>query len=507
MSFAAESSTHLRVVPSTVDGARVPSHDLDAEGAVLSAVMIDPKAIAQLQDFLLPEHFYSEAHRQIYAAVMALHVDAKPIDIVMVGTVLKETDRIAQIGGMAYLTEVINAAPSVANVRAHATTIYECWRLRTAIAVMQRGAAEGYLDHGPLQEWLDRYVHDLASCAGKGLEGGGTESTIEAIRRILAARQQQDASPYRDKMGLRFGIPSLDALTGGLHGSHLHVLAAHPGVGKTTLALQIATNVSRDVMEAMLFSLEATRDELLVKIIARRARVDSERLEGSIDNGLTSAEWGRIMAVLPQLEEDLVGIRIDDTKGLHVDQIRQRAAAHSERCMALRKRPLAMVAIDYYQKLAPSPSMRHHDRRLQLVHASNALQEMAKKSRIAVLLLAQTQNKEKDKLTGIRPRPDAGSIADCKAPGKDADRMFFLHQEPLRRNGKVVGEDNTSVRCIVPKARGGRTGEVLLRLEGEFSNFVDAENDASLPMTNAAPPPEAYWDQFDPSHDRVGPDR
>jgi replicative DNA helicase len=150
--------------PPTVDG-RVPPHDLDAEAAVLSAILIDAGALDRVLEFLKPDHFYSEAHRRIYEASIELRAVGQPVDVVQVGTWLKNRERIAQIGGMAYLTEILNAAPAVANVAAYGKTIHEKWRVRQLIATCQRVSATGYIDYGEAQAFIDdaeQSIYELA---------------------------------------------------------------------------------------------------------------------------------------------------------------------------------------------------------------------------------------------------------------------------------------------------------------------------------------------------------
>ncbi|HZU82982.1 MAG TPA: DnaB-like helicase N-terminal domain-containing protein, partial [Polyangiaceae bacterium] len=123
---------------------RVPPHDLGAEAAVLSAVMVDPLALDKVAEFLRPEHFYSEAHRRVYEATVELSSEGKPVDIVQVATWLRDHDRLAQVGGVSYLTEILNAAPAVANVTAYARTIHDKWRVRELILACHRVTAQGY---------------------------------------------------------------------------------------------------------------------------------------------------------------------------------------------------------------------------------------------------------------------------------------------------------------------------------------------------------------------------
>jgi replicative DNA helicase len=234
----------------------------------------------------------------------------------------------------------------------------------------------------------------------------------------------------------------------------------------------VAESVARVGLEAHVFSLEESRDDLVLKLLSKHARVNSKRLLNSGKDGLNAEEWQRIVEAIPVLEGLLANIRIDDTAGLHVGQIRQRAIAHRDRTMAQFKRPVGLVALDYLQKAKPAPEVARQTKREQIVHATDELKALAKHMRIPVMALAQQKPTEVDKFTKVRPYPDTNSIEGSAHPGREADRLLFLHRMPLRRAGKIMGEDPSSILCIVPKARGGETGEVLLRFEREYSTFM-----------------------------------
>ncbi|MEO7331918.1 MAG: DnaB-like helicase N-terminal domain-containing protein, partial [Minicystis sp.] len=149
-----------RMEPASIAG-RVPPHDLDAEAAVLSAILLNREALDRVLELLKPEHFYSDANGKIFEAAMALAVAGTPIDIVSVASYLRDREQIAQIGGASYLAQLSDATPAVAHVGAHAAVVYEKWRVRQLIATCQRVAAEGYGDVGVVQEFIDSCEQDI----------------------------------------------------------------------------------------------------------------------------------------------------------------------------------------------------------------------------------------------------------------------------------------------------------------------------------------------------------
>ena len=200
--------------PIVVEG-RVPPHDLEAEGAVLSSVMVDPLALDKVLEFLKAEHFYSEAHRRIFEACIELKTIGQPVDVVQIGTWLKNRERLAQVGGMSYLTEVLNAAPVVANVAAYGQTIHEKWRVRQVIATCQRVAAQGYVDYGVAQAFIDDAEQSIYQIS-RTQESVSTERLLDVVKK--AFKQLSDAMARGERTtGVPTGFDRYDRLTAGLH--------------------------------------------------------------------------------------------------------------------------------------------------------------------------------------------------------------------------------------------------------------------------------------------------
>jgi replicative DNA helicase len=210
----------------------VPPHDLDAEAAVLSAILLKQEALDQVAELLRPEHFYSEANGKIYEATIELIRQGSPVDTVQVASYLRDRERLAQIGGVAYLAQIVDATPAVAHVQAHARTVREKWRLRRLIAECQRVAAEGYGDVGMVQEFIDgaeQAVYELARTP--------EASSVQPIAQVLrvAFEQISKAAERGDRItGVPSGYAKFDEKTAGLHAGDLMIIAARPGMGKTS---------------------------------------------------------------------------------------------------------------------------------------------------------------------------------------------------------------------------------------------------------------------------------
>jgi replicative DNA helicase len=233
------------------DGAegRVPPSDLDAEGAVLSAILLEPDSFDRVQELLQPAHFYADANRRIFEAVVDLNSNGRPIDIVSVAGHLRDKDRLQQIGGSPYLARLSDAIPAVAHVEAHAQRIREKWRLRQLIATCRQIAVEGYADVGDVPMWIQDAEARIYTTV-QHERADETMSTLgEAAVATLTAAQAQAARGRKGITGYSTGLGRLDRQIDGLQPGCLYTLAARPGMGKTGLAMQIAVNIAQGAAE------------------------------------------------------------------------------------------------------------------------------------------------------------------------------------------------------------------------------------------------------------------
>lgn len=284
-----------RLEPAIVAG-RVPPHDLDAEAAVLSAIMLSRDALDRVLEILKPDHFYSEANGRIYMAAQELASQGTPIDITTVASWLRDREWLAQIGGPSYLAQIADATPAVGHVAAHANVVYEKWRVRQLIATCQRVAAEGYGDIGPTQDFIDgaeQAIYELARTAQTNSAQPLSQVLKAAFEQITAAAERGDRIT-----GISTGYEKLDAKTAGLHDGDLTIVAARPGMGKTSFVLNLGVNVAspRSVAQpgpgesghgieryepgfgVCVFSLEMPREQLATRMVCSEGRVDLGKL-------------------------------------------------------------------------------------------------------------------------------------------------------------------------------------------------------------------------------------
>lgn len=459
---------------------RVPPHDLDAEAAVLSAVMIDSASLDKVLEFLKPEDFYSEAHRRIFEACVELKRVGKPVDVVQVGTWLKDRERIAQVGGMGYLTEVLNAAPAVANIAAYGYTIREKARIRTLIATCQRVAAEGYLDYGEAQSFIDQAeqaVYEIARTP--------ESSSVEQLRVVMrrAFKQLQEAAARGDRItGMATGFSRYDELTAGLHDGDLTIVAARPGMGKTSFVLNVAANVAqprgRELTNdpntrwedpghgVVVFSLEMPREQLANRMICSEGRVDV----GKVRRGfLSQGDWSKLTQAASLLGQ--LPIWIDDSSALSLLELR----AKVRRLQAEYDEPgkdgrpgkrIGVVIIDYLQLMKGRENAASREQEISEI--SRGLKGLAKELKLSVIALSQL-NRAVETRSEKSKRPQLSDLRESGAIEQDADNICFIYRDDYY-NKEASTEPNVA-ELIIAKQRNGPTGTAKVRFDKEYTRF------------------------------------
>jgi replicative DNA helicase len=472
-----------QVVELPIVGGRVPPHDLDAEAAVLSAVMLDGFALDRVLEFLKPEHFYSEAHRRIFEATVDLRSAGKPVDIVQVGTWLKDRGRIAQVGGMGYLTEVLNAAPAVANVASYGRTIREKSRIRQLIATCQRVSAEGYLDYGEAQAFIDsaeQAVYEIA----RAPETSSVEKLLDVMKK--AFKQLQDAASRGDRItGMATGFTRYDALTAGLHEGDLTIVAARPGMGKTSFVLNVAANVAqprgRELVSdptqkweepgngVVIFSLEMPREQLANRMICSEGRVDVSKVRQGF---LSQNDWSKLTQAAAYLGG--LPIWIDDSPSLSILELR----AKIRRLQAEYDRPAApgdvgkgakkigLIVVDYLQLMKGSGYV--NSREQEISEISRGLKGLAKELHVSVIALSQL-NRAVETRTEKNKRPLLSDLRESGAIEQDADNICFIYRDDYY-NKEASTEPNIA-ELIIAKQRNGPTGTVRARFDHAYTRF------------------------------------
>ncbi len=469
---------------------RVPPHDLDAEAAVLSTILLSAESFDEVAEVLKPEHFYLDANRRIYEAIFELQRVQRAVDVVSVASYLRDKNRLQQVGGTAYLAQLTDGTPYVANIESHARLIREKWRLRQVIAVCQHVAAEGYGDCGEAQPFIDRAEQRLFEIA-RIPEASTIVALRDAVRdafHILTEATKRGGGIT----GIASGFTQLDRMCAGLHSGDLYIVAGRPGMGKTSFVLNIALNVARAVANAKaqgdelyaeptsdepgydvaFFSLEMPNEQLAARLLASEARVSM----GDIRKGTIRREdWSRLTEAAARLSA--MHVWLDDTPGLGLMDLRakvrrlQAEISRGAKEGQTSARKLGLVAIDYLQLMQGRRELGSREQ--EISELSRGLKHLAKELQVPVIALSQL-NRSVETRNIKDKRPQLSDLRESGAIEQDADAIFFIYRDDYYN---VNSDEPGIAEIIVSKQRNGPTGVVKTRFTKEFTRFDNLEQD------------------------------
>lgn len=482
---------------------RVPPHDREAEAAVLSACLLSSEAFDQVQELIRPEHFYSDANRRVFEAVLSLQEQSRPVDVVTVAGWLRDNDRLEQIGGTPYLAQLTDATPAVAHVEAHAKSVREKWRLRTLIRVCEAVSSEGYGTPGEVQSFIDgaeQAVFDIARIPEGTSVVPVKQAISEAFNIISAAARQKGGIT-----GIPTGFLKLDRQIAGLHSGDLYIVAARPGMGKTSFVLNVAVNVARaqpaaadatdDPFEAApdepgygvaFFSLEMPREQLAARLLAVEGRVNVKNIRGG---QLRNDDWNRLTEAAARLSR--LPLWLDDTPALTLLDLRakiRRLQAELARGEGKGGKRLGLVVIDYLQLMQGRRDAGSREQ--EVSELSRGLKQLAKEMKVSVIALSQL-NRSVETRAEKNKRPQLSDLRESGAIEQDADTIFFIYREEYYN--REMAEKRGIAEIIVAKQRNGPTGTVETRFTEEFTRFDNLELDEYVDGG-----PDPFDDMMDP---------
>src|SRR3989344_255608 len=433
-------------------GVRIPPQDTEAEKALLGSVMLRPDTISAVLDVVERGAFYSDKHNTIYGAMIDLYSAGNPIDLLSVSSRLKEQNRLDFVGGSTYLTELINTVPSAANFAHYAELVHKKHVLRNLIYTADHISEISYDSDADLDTVLDKAgkkMMDIASFS-KHKFTSLKDTLMDAWHRLERLHEIKD-----ELRGVPTGFPDLDMKLAGLQKSDLIILAARPGMGKTSLALDIARNTAlKHGTTVGIFSLEMSSAQLVDRLLASDSRVDSWKLR----TGKLSADedFSRIRDSLDKLSK--APIFIDDDS--YIDMLRMKGVARRLK----NDHNLGLIIVDYLQLLVPR---RNYDSLVQQVtEISRALKALARELEVPVLALSQL-NRNVEQRGG---RPKLSDLRDSGSIEQDADGVMFIHRE---ESDKTEGSRRGNVaEILIEKHRNGPTGMVKLYFDDQRVTFT-----------------------------------
>lgn len=434
---------------------RIPPHDLDAERAVLGSMLINKDAVGKAVELLKPDDFYRGVHQEIFAVMVDLFARNEPVDVLTVATELTRKNKLEEIGGNYYLTQLGNSVPSAANVEYHARIVLEKSLFRKLIAISTSIISEAYDASERATDLIDKAEQRIFSLSERGLR-----KSFEHIHPILK-KTFDTIEGFHQRKGQVTGVPTgftqLDELTSGFQPSDLIIVAGRPSMGKTAFCLNIARNAAVDYNVGVgIFSLEMASYQLAMRLLCSEARVDAHKVR---TGALEESKWQRLSRAAGRLYS--APIFIDDTPGISILELRAKA----RRLVAEHK--IGMIIIDYLQ-LIRGP--RAESRQQEISMISQSLKALAKELDIPVVALSQLSRAVEARTDR---RPMLSDLRESGAIEQDADVVMFIYREEMYKGKDATRPNIASV--LIKKHRNGPTGEVELYFNHDTVSFSDLE--------------------------------
>ena len=430
-------------------------HSVDAERSVLGAILLENTAINRAQEILAEDDFYRDPHRRIFKVMAALSERATAIDPVTVKEELVRSGDLEAVGGPAYIASLLDGVPHSSNIEHYAKIVREKAVLRRLIDAGGEIVKTAYEASRDVDEILDQSERLVFEIAQDQMRTGFlpmraiADQSLKTIERL---------SEHRELVtGLATGFPTLNEMTSGLQPSDLVVIAARPGMGKTSFALNIAQHAAREGKSIGVFSLEMSREQLFLRLLTGQARIDAHRMR---TGRLGRDEWARLTAAFGELAG--MPIFIDDTAGTGVLEMR----AKSRRLKL--EHGLDLLIVDYLQLMRGRG--RAENRNQEISEISRSLKELAKELRLPVIAISQLSRAPEQR--GNDRRPQLSDLRESGAIEQDADVVMFIYREEVY---KPTEENRGRAQIIIAKQRNGPIGNLDLAFIREYTKFEELE--------------------------------
>ena len=436
---------------------RLPPHNVEAERAVIGAMMLNADAIMVCSELLTSDEFYQQQYGIIFDALVEMYKDGVGADLVTLQNKLREKEVTPELYSVEYLGELLASVPTSANVKFYAEIVHEKAVLRRLIRVSEQVTKDCYMDSQPLEDILEdteKSVFDVIQ------QRGGSE--FEPIRDVVLRTLDSIEKAAKQKgniTGLETGFRDLDAKTAGLQKSDLILIAARPAMGKTAFVLNIAEYVALHSNSTIaLFSLEMSKEQLVKRMLAMNSMVDSQKIR---TGDLEDDDWDKLVGSVRKIGNS--NLVIDDTSGITASELRSK-------CRKLKiEQGLDLVIIDYLQLMTGAGKRKSDSRQQEISDISRSLKVMARDLNVPVIALSQLSR-------AVESRPDKRPmLSDLRESGaieQDADIVMFIYRDEYYNPDS---EKKGVAEVIVAKQRSGPTGPVELAWLSQYTKFGNLE--------------------------------
>ncbi len=447
---------------------KIQPHNIEAEQAVLGCILIDNQAQVDILSLMHEEDFYSEAHQQIFKSMSKVYQKSIPVDFVTLTDQLEKDGMLEKVGGIDYVTFLTNAVPSAANFN-HYCEIVKSDSIRRKLIKSGQEIIEDAFDNQDKDKSLqfaEQVIFDISEKEGRSsLEHVGRNDG--AVKKVIDKFSEIAKDPTILK-GIPTGYTDFDKITNGLQNSDLILLAARPGVGKTSFSMNILVHAATELgKKCAIFSLEMSKEQLMQRAICSLAKVSmGKALKGEMDG----EEWKRIWAASKKLEQS--GLYIDDSS-------MTTPADLLSKCRRLKMQEgLDLIMVDYIQLM--TSAKKQDNRQLEISDISRTLKIAAKELNVPIIVLSQLSRAVESRQDH---RPLLSDLRDSGAIEQDADIVLFIYN-PEKYNDVPQEDEPGTVELIIAKHRNGGTGTVKLRWIGQYTTFVNISDKVYTPKIN-----------------------
>ncbi len=442
-------------MPTDVSFEKTLPCNLEAERSILGAILLDDTAIHVVLETLRREDFYLESHRKIFDKMVALAANEVAIDLITLKNELQRSDELEAVGGPAYLAGLTDGMPRAVNVEHYAHIVKENGTLRCLIQISNEIEARSYQKEESAQEILFDIERAVFEIANRQFQTGF--APIEPLVSSVYKEIEKVANRKSLVTGVETGFTEFDRMTAGLHPADLIIIAARPGLGKTSLCLNIAQFVAlRKTQSVGIFSLEMSRQQLVKRLLCAEAQVDAHKVNTGF---LNKEDWSKLQRAAGELSQ--AKLFIDDTASMSIAEMRSKA-----RRLSL-EHGIDLLIVDYLQLMTGS-THRYENRTQEISQISRGLKSLAKEINIPVIAISQL-NRAIESRRGDH-RPQLSDLRESGSIEQDADLVLFIYRE----DAVNPAEENAGVaEIIIGKQRNGPTGSFQLAFMKQFTKFAN----------------------------------
>jgi len=458
---------NLKLDSSTIinlEKGKLPPQAIDLEEVVLGAMMIDKKGVDEVIDILTPESFYKEIHQNIFDAIFKLFQKSEPIDLLTVSNQLKKDGTHEKVGGDFYLISLTQKVSSSAHIEFHARIILQKFIQRSLIKISNEIISDSYDESKDVFDLLDNAESKLYDVT----QGNIKKSSETAQSLVIQAKNKiESISNKKGLSGIPSGFSKIDKLTAGWQQSDLVIIAARPGMGKTALALSMASNIAiENKIPLAFFSLEMSSIQLITRMISSETGLDSNKLR---TGKLEKHEWEQLNIRVKNLEK--APLFIDDTPSLSIFDLRAKARR------LVSQKDVKIIIVDYLQLMTAGGNMKIGNREQEISTISRNLKALAKELNIPVIALSQLSRLVEGRTS---KRPLLSDLRESGAIEQDADIVSFIYRPEYYKIDTWDDNDRSSTEgeaeFIVSKHRNGGLENIRIRFIPSLGKFEDLDN-------------------------------